>query len=78
MDKADFFHTIARRMADYPLGSQANSIVPVIPLKLFSLVSSTSWYFHEYDPVTRTALAYVTGMVEDELGYVSLDELTAG
>jgi hypothetical protein len=29
----------------------------------------------EYDPVERIAFGYVTGLAEDELGYVSLTEM---
>lgn len=29
----------------------------------------------EYDPEERTAFGYVTGLVADEWGYISIDEL---
>ena len=29
----------------------------------------------EYDPEERTAFGYVTGLAEDEWGYISIDEL---
>ena len=29
----------------------------------------------EYDPQERTAFGYVTGLAEDEWGYISIDEL---
>jgi hypothetical protein len=30
----------------------------------------------EYDPQTRIAFGYVTGLAEDEWGYISIEELT--
>jgi len=46
-----------------------------IPLKLFNPMGKQTWYIVEYDPVDRLAFGYVTGMLEDEFGYVSMDEI---
>jgi len=46
-----------------------------IPVKLFNPVGSQTWYLTEYDPDSRLAFGYVTGMGSDELGYVSITEM---
>ena len=60
---------------DYPLYSQEHIKDPLIVAKLFDPCGSASWYLLEYDPVEKIAFGYVTGMTEDELGYISLTEL---
>lgn len=64
-------------MKGYPYGSQMekDSKDMVIPVKLFDLGSTITWWLSEYDPESKVALAYVTGFVEDEWGTVSLEEL---
>jgi len=42
--------------------------------KFFNPCGSASWFMTEYDPETKTAFGYVTGMAEDELGYFSIAE----
>jgi len=46
-----------------------------VPLKLFNPCGSQSWFITEYDPDEKLAFGYVTGMYEDELGYISIREL---
>lgn len=46
-------------------------------VKLFNPCGAGTWYLREYDPETRIAFGYVTGLGGDELGYISLDELAA-
>lgn len=48
-----------------------------VPLKLFNPCGSQSWFITEYNPETREAFGYVTGMETDELGYINMDELEA-
>ncbi len=43
--------------------------------KLFNPCGSASWFLLEYDPVEKRAFGFVTGMVADELGYISLTEM---
>ena len=49
---------------------------PVALVKLFNPTGSGSWYIAEYDPETRTAYG-AASLHEFELGYISLEELTA-
>jgi hypothetical protein len=60
---------------DYPLYSQEQVKDPLVIAKLFDPCGSASWFLTEYDPVEKIAFCYVTGMVEDELGYISLNEM---
>ena len=46
-----------------------------VPLKLFNPCGAQSWFITEYDPETREAFGYVTGMGSDELGYISMNEV---
>ena len=46
-----------------------------IHVKLFNPMGNERWYLIEYNPETEVAFCYVTGMIDDELGYVSLNEL---
>ena len=49
---------------------------PMVIVKLFDFAGSGTWYITEYDPEERIAFGYVTGLFEDEWGYISIDELT--
>lgn len=64
-----------RLFKDYPLYSQEHEEDPLIVAKLFDPVGSATWYLLEYDPVEKIAFSYVTGLHENEFGYVSLEEL---
>jgi len=60
---------------NYPLYSQESNEDPEIIVKLFDAYGSATWYLTEYDPNDQIAFGYVTGLHEDEWGYVSLREL---
>ena len=60
---------------DYPLYSQEEAEDPIVIVKLFDPCGSASWWLTEYDPRENIAFGYVTGLVADEWGYVSLGEL---
>ncbi len=47
----------------------------VVHVKLFDPCSSASWYLLEWDEALDEAFAYITGLEDDEFGYVALDEL---
>ncbi|MBM4226110.1 MAG: DUF2958 domain-containing protein [Gammaproteobacteria bacterium] len=49
----------------------------VVHVKLFDPTGSATWWITEYDPEEEIAFGYVTGMVEDEWGYVSLKEISS-
>lgn len=61
----------------FPLYSQESRKDPLIIAKLFDAYGSATWYLTEYDPDKQIAFGYVTGLMEDELGYVSIEELEA-
>lgn len=46
-----------------------------VPLKVFNPGGSQSWFITEYDPKSGEAFGYVTGMGNDELGYIDMNEL---
>lgn len=48
---------------------------PLVLAKLFDSCSAATWFLLEYDPVEKIAFSYVTGLVQDELGYTSMIEL---
>jgi hypothetical protein len=58
-----------------PLYSQDNNEDPVVITKLFDAFGSATWFLTEYSPDENTAFGYVTGLCEDEWGYISLEEL---
>lgn len=62
-------------MKPYPLRSQEKVKDPFVPVKFFNPVGSQSWFILEYDPETKIAFSYVTGMYENEFGYTPVDEL---
>jgi hypothetical protein len=47
---------------------------PLVHVKWFTPDSSWTWYVTEYDPAERLAFGLAVGH-EEELGYISLDEL---
>ncbi len=53
---------------------QSDKDDPIIWLKFFHPLSSSSWYLTEYDPDERLAFGLVVGF-ETELGYFSIEEL---
>ena len=60
---------------DYPMRSQEKAEDPLVVAKLFDVAGSATWYLTEYDPVEKQAFGYVTGLMEDEWGYVYIPEL---
>ena len=65
----------AKTMAKYPRRSQENERDPLVVAKFFDPCGSANWYILEFDPVTKTAFCYVTGLGTDEFGYASIAEL---
>lgn len=63
-------------MKDFPLRSQEGVKDPTVGCKLFTLAGSARWWITEFDPATGHAFGFVTGMVDDEWGYVSVQELS--
>ncbi|MBF0264126.1 MAG: DUF2958 domain-containing protein [Gammaproteobacteria bacterium] len=61
---------------NYPISSQENTSDPLVIAKLFDAFGSATWYLTEFNPINHIAFGYVTGLMEDEWGYVSLDELS--
>ncbi len=56
---------------DYPLYSQEDEEDSLVISKLFDPCGSATWYLLEYDPAEKIAFCYVTGLAENELGYIS-------
>lgn len=75
MKKARFFATITKKMRDYPMRSQELEDAPIFVMKLFNAFWPGTWFLTEYDPNDRIAFGYVTWLIEDEWGYISIDEL---
>jgi len=66
---------LVKDFKNYPFGSQDKVKDPLVVAKFFDPCGSATWYLLEYDHEHRHAFCYVTGLMEDELGYVSLEEL---
>ena len=64
-------------MKEYPLYSQEEKDDPVVQAKFFDPCGAASWWITEYNPETKIAFGFVTGLHEDEFGYVSLEEMEA-
>ena len=62
-------------MKDYPFYSQEKEDDPLVVSKFFNPMGAGTWYLTEYNPEDHLAFGYVTGLGEDELGYISLDEM---
>lgn len=62
-------------MKAYPLRSQEQMKDPLVLTKFFNPVGAQTWFILEYEPETKIAFSYVTGMYGDEFGYVSIEEL---
>ncbi len=60
---------------DYPLYSQEHEEDPLVICKLFDPCGSASWFLLEFDPLEKIAFCWVQGLIEDELGYISLIEM---
>ena len=57
------------------VGDQSGASNPIVVAKLFNPCGAGTWYLTEYDPETRIAFGYVTGLYEDEWGSISIDEI---
>lgn len=57
------------------VGDQSENPDPLVVAKLFDPAGSATWWLTEYDPQTNIARCYVTGLVMDEWGSVSITEL---
>lgn len=66
MKKARFLATLANLTKGYSLYSQDCEEDPLFVAKLFDIAGSGTWYISEYNPATRIAFGYVTGLVCDE------------
>jgi hypothetical protein len=64
-----------KMFVNFPLYSQEREEDPIVVAKLFDPCGSATWYLFEYCPEDKIAFGYVTGLTENELGYVSLIEL---
>jgi Protein of unknown function (DUF2958) len=67
---------IQRRLLDHPLYSQEHRTDPIIHCKLFHAYGAGTWYLSEYDGCD-IAFGYVTGLTEDEWGYIAISDLEA-
>lgn len=59
------------------VGNQDEVENPIFIAKFFNPCGSQTWYASEYDPETKIAYGYVTGMYVDEWGTFSVTELEA-
>lgn len=57
------------------ISSQEEVADPIVIAKYFLPGHSATWYTTEYDPILKEFFGYVTGLQEDEWGYVSLAEM---
>lgn len=57
------------------VGDQSNESNPIVIAKLFNPCGAGTWYLTEYDPETRIAFGYVTGLGTNEWGSISIEEL---
>lgn len=60
---------------DYAIGSQKEEKDPLVIARFYDPLGTAVWYILEYDIKARIAFCYVTGLFEDEFGYLSLDEM---
>ena len=61
---------------DNPLGSQEHHSDPLIIAKIFDTFGTATWYLTEYDVEQQLGFGYVTGLMAEEWGYVSVKELS--
>lgn len=62
-------------LRDHPAPKSTDVDNPIVITKLFDCMGSATWWLTEYDPASRIAFGYVTGLAYDEWGSVSLDEM---
>jgi hypothetical protein len=74
--RAQTIYQIEQRTKGYNLYSQDAEENVRFLVKLYDLAKSGVWYIAEYDPQTRIAFGYVTGVsADDEWGYFDVEEL---
>ena len=57
------------------IGRQEHTPDPVVICRLYDTAGTAKWFLTEYDPETQMAFGFVTGLQEDEWGYVFFPEL---
>jgi Protein of unknown function (DUF2958) len=67
---------VNKRLSGHLLYSQSETSDPIVYCKLFLIVGAATWYLTEYDG-DDICFGYVTGLQEDEWGYVSIREMEA-
>jgi len=60
---------------DYPPYSQDGVRDPLVIAKLFDIFSPATWFLIEYNSKHKVALGYVVGLMQDELGFIPIDDL---
>lgn len=64
---------LAARFAE--IGEQRDVKDPIVVAKFFYTFSAATWWAIAYYPEENICFGYVTGLLEDEYGYFSIDEL---
>jgi len=70
-----FSTELEKLFQDYPIHSQSDAEDPLVIAKLFDTAGSATWWLTEFDPETKNAFGFVTGMTADEWGYIHIPEL---
>ena len=60
---------------NYPTRSQENATDPLVIAKLFDNSGTAIWFLLDYNPQHKISTCYVVGMVQDEPGSVSIEDL---
>jgi hypothetical protein len=72
----DIREEVEKRLKGVTLYTQEEVSDPMVHAKLFDTGGAGTWYITEYDGEDRT-FGYVTGLGDNEWGYVTLSELAA-
>ena len=64
-------------MAEHPLGSEISRTQPRVHACLVDQNDGIPFYLAEYDPIERTALAYLSALGEHAWQYIRIDPLQA-
>ena len=70
-----FTNELKEMFKDFPLYSQEKEKDPLVIAKMFDPCGSATWFITELDTDTQIGFGFVTGLLADELGYVSIKEL---
>ena len=57
------------------IGDQSEEVNPIVVAKFFDPCGSATWYVTDYNPEENICFGYVTGLIEDEWGSFSIEEL---